>query len=147
MNKKIIQHFFLPTFRRRLLYMEACFFLLTWHVIGKVLPLEWYKRFFGKRVNQTPMLTNSTPSPAALKISYTIIRSAQIVPWRPVCYPQALAAKSMLKLRGLNSVLYFGAASGNSQRLIKLHCWIAHRGVILTGKKGHKAYKVIQIYT
>ena len=145
MKKKSVKHFFSLSFLRKALYLEAVFFLLVWHILSKILPLSWYKRFFGKRTNETSTPVDPLPSPIALKISYVVNLSAQLVPWKPVCYPQALAAKSMLQIRGLDSLLYFGA-KGDNQKLIKLHCWINHRGHILTGKRGHKSYTVIQIY-
>lgn len=111
------------------------------------MPLKWYKGFFGKRLREAPEQTPASPSETALKISHCVNISARAVPWRPVCYPQALAAKSMLKLRGLDSTLFFGAAYEGADHPIKLHCWITHQGTILTGKRGHEDYTVIQVYS
>lgn len=147
MKKRSLWHFFSLNFRRKLLYVEALFFLLFWHIIGKILPLNWYKRFFGKRVEQAPPAIHTASSTTAMKIGYVINQSARMAPWKPVCYPQALAAKSMLRNRRLGSTLYFGAASGGNTKLVKLHCWLAHQDTIITGKRGHEDYKVIQVYS
>lgn len=127
--------------------MEAIFLLLFWHIVGKLLPLNWYKRFFGKRIPEVKTPEDLTPTPVALKISHTIYVAAWFLPWTPSCYPQALAAKSMLKRRRVSSLLYFGAATGDGKQVVKLHCWISHHGTILTGKAGHEDYKVIQVYS
>jgi hypothetical protein len=57
-----------------------------------------------------------------------------------------LAAKSMLRNRKMASTLYFGAAIGGNEKLVRLHCWLAHQDTIITGKRGHQDYKVIQVY-
>lgn len=147
MKKRRFRRFFSLNFRRKLLYFEALSFLLFWHIIGKVLPLFWYKRFFGKRVEHAPPTIHAAPSTTAMKIGYVINQSARMAPWKPVCYPQALAAKSMLRNRRLGSTLYFGAASGGNTKLVKLHCWLAHQDTIIIGKRGHEDYKVIQVYS
>jgi hypothetical protein len=146
MKKRSLRHFFSLTIKRKLLYFEALFFLLYWHVIGRILPLTWYKRFFGKRIKQAPPITHRPPSVTAMKIGYVVYHSAQMAPWKPVCYPQALAAKSMLRNRKMASTLYFGAAIGGNEKLVRLHCWLAHQDTIITGKRGHQDYKVIQVY-
>jgi len=147
MKKRIIKRFLSLPFKRKMLYVEAYSFLLFWHVVGKLMPLGWYKSFFGKRLQDAPEQTLSSPSKTALKISHCVNVSAKAAPWKPVCYPQALTARSMLKLRGMNSTLYFGALYQGGEGLVKLHCWTVHRGAILTGKRGHEDYKVIQIYS
>ena len=59
-------------------------------------------------------------------------RSARYVPFKAVCLPQAMAARVMLKRRGVSSVLHFGAARGQDKPL-DAHAWLDAAGVDVTG--------------
>src|SRR5882672_119089 len=47
-------------------------------------------------------------------IGWAVTRSARYVPFKAVCLPQAMAARVMLKRRGVFSVLHFGAAKNTT---------------------------------
>jgi hypothetical protein len=49
-----------------------------------------------------------------------------------VCLPQAMAARVMLKRRGVSSVMHFGAARGEDKPL-DAHAWLDAAGVEVTG--------------
>ena len=59
-------------------------------------------------------------------------RSARYVPFKAVCLPQAMAARVMLKRRGVPSVMHFGAARGDDKPL-DAHAWLDAAGVEVTG--------------
>ena len=59
-------------------------------------------------------------------------RAARHVPFRAVCLPQAIAAKAMLRRRGINSVLHFGVAKRSDQSL-DAHAWLDAAGIAVTG--------------
>jgi hypothetical protein len=44
--------------------------------------------------------------------SWAVTRAARYVPFKAACLPQAMAARVMLKRRGVASVLHFGAGKG-----------------------------------
>ena len=48
-------------------------------------------------------------------IGWAVTRAARYVPFKAVCLPQAMAARVMLKRRGIGSVMHFGAAKGNGK--------------------------------
>ena len=59
-------------------------------------------------------------------------RAARYVPFKAVCLPQAMAARVMLKRRGVKSVMHFGAAKGTDKPL-DAHAWLDAAGVEVTG--------------
>jgi hypothetical protein len=68
----------------------------------------------------------------AQDIGWAVTRSARYVPFKAVCLPQAMAARVMLKRRGVSSVLHFGAARGQDKPL-DAHAWLDAAGVDVTG--------------
>lgn len=63
--------------------------------------------------------------------------AARHVPFNAVCLPQAMAARIMLKRRGVDSVLHFGARIGQNKigpdKPIDAHAWLDAAGVEVTG--------------
>lgn len=68
----------------------------------------------------------------AEEIGWAVTRSAHYLPFGAVCLPQAMAARVMLKRRGVASVLHFGAAKGQETPL-DAHAWLDAAGVQVTG--------------
>jgi len=79
----------------------------------------------------------SSPAPAghsrhAERIGWAVTRAARYVPFRAVCLPQAMAARIMLRRRGIRSVLHFGAAK-RGREPFETHAWLDAAGVEVTG--------------
>ncbi len=68
----------------------------------------------------------------AEEIGWAVTRAARHVPFKAVCLPQAMAARVMLKRRGVASVMHFGAARGQEKPL-DAHAWLDAAGVEVTG--------------
>lgn len=68
----------------------------------------------------------------AEEISRAVTQAARHVPFRAVCLPQAMAARAMLRRRGVRGVIHFGAARGVQNRL-EAHAWVDAAGIKVTG--------------
>jgi Transglutaminase-like superfamily len=68
----------------------------------------------------------------AAEVGWAVTRAARHVPFNAVCRPQAMAARVMLKRRGVDSVLHFGARIGQDKP-IDAHAWLDAAGVEVTG--------------
>lgn len=105
----------------RALIVEAAFWLGAARVAVVVLPFRAIARWLG-----VPMASSSEPSPAdaliARRIGGAVARAAHHVPWKAVCLPQAIAAKAMLRRRGIGATLHFGV-SKQGERL-GAHAWL-----------------------
>ncbi|MGA8495784.1 MAG: lasso peptide biosynthesis B2 protein [Xanthobacteraceae bacterium] len=73
----------------------------------------------------------------AEEVGWAVTRAARHVPFNAVCLPQAMAARIMLKRRGVDSVLHFGARIGQGRsgqdKPIDAHAWLDAAGVEVTG--------------
>ncbi|PXA93029.1 lasso peptide biosynthesis B2 protein [Nostoc sp. 3335mG] len=68
----------------------------------------------------------------ARQIGWAVTRAAAHVPFEAVCLPQAMAAHAMLKRRGIDSAVHFGARR-STDKPIDAHAWLDAAGVEVTG--------------
>jgi hypothetical protein len=125
--------------RRRALLAEAVACLLAARLALIVMPFPRLARRLGTFVPPTDprampakMATADEQAPLAQEIGWAVTRAARYVPFRAVCLPQAMAARVMLRRRGVPSVMHFGAAKGTAKPL-DAHAWLDAAGVEVTG--------------
>lgn len=76
----------------------------------------------------------------------SIHRAIRFTLYKSVCYDQALAAKIMLKRRGLAATLYFGLAKDERDTMIA-HAWVRCGNKIVTGKAGMERFTVVACFS
>jgi hypothetical protein len=125
--------------RRRVLLAEAVPCLLAARLALIFIPFPSLARHLGTFVPPTDprALRVKTASAdgqmlVAEDIGWAVTRAARYVPFRAVCLPQAMAARVMLRRRGIDSVMHFGAAKGTDKPL-DAHAWLDAAGVEVTG--------------
>jgi hypothetical protein len=87
-------------------------------------------------------------SPSVGRVGGAIQAVAGHTPWRSKCLEQAIAAKAMLRRRGVQNTLYLGVAldaSGPHRRIIA-HAWVRSGTVHVTGGAGVDDYAVVASY-
>ena len=69
------------------------------------------------------------------RISEAVKRAAKNIPVHAVCIQQAIAAKMMLRRRGIPCVMHFGVARGlpDSGDALRAHAWLQTANVEITG--------------
>jgi hypothetical protein len=124
---------------RRALLVEAALWLLLARLALAFVSFPLLARRLGAfvsptdtRVAQGRSGTRQEHVLVAREIGWAMTRAARHVPYRAVCLPQAMAARIMLRRRGVPSVVHFGAAKGMGQRL-DTHAWLDAAGVEVTG--------------
>jgi hypothetical protein len=125
--------------RRRGLLIEAALWLLLARLALLAVPFPRLARRLGAFVPPTDArvaLAGRSASPQharlAEEIGWATTRAARHVPFKAVCLPQAMAARVMLRRRGVASVMHFGAAKGR-EKPIDAHAWLDAAGVNVTG--------------
>lgn len=125
--------------RARALLVEAAAALLVARLALVLVPFPRLAARFGtfmKPAEAAALMQRSAPSPAdarlAQEIGWAVTRAARYVPFKAVCLPQAMAARTMLRRRGVGSVMHFGAARGKEKPL-EAHAWLDAAGVEVTG--------------
>ena len=125
--------------RRRALVVEAVACLVAARLALIIIPFSRLARGFGMfvppadpRVLKVRTAPSQDQTRLAEEIGWAVTRAARYVPFRAVCLPQAMAARVMLKRRGVKSVMHFGAAKGQDKPL-DAHAWVDAVGVEVTG--------------
>lgn len=113
------------TWAHRLLVLEAMLALVP---AGAAVRLVGFQRLVKSR------LSPLRPRRAVEARWYaSAVRSARTwVPWSAVCFESALALRTLLRRRGIPSVLHYGIAR-DGDAAIKAHVWLSVDGVTLIG--------------
>jgi len=124
---------------RRALVVESVVWLLLARLALILIPFPWLAWWLGTfvppndaRALQARNRNSQDQALYAEDIGWAVTRAARYVPFKAVCLPQAMAARIMLKRRGVASVLHFGAGKGQDKPL-DAHAWLDAAGVEVTG--------------
>ena len=138
--------------RRRALLVEAVAGLLAARLALIFVP---FPRLAGRigtvvpptdpRAAQAKALMTDRETLLAEDIGWAVTRAARYVPFDAVCLPQAMAARVMLRRRGVASVMHFGAARGDNSPL-DTHAWLDAAGVEVTGYPVAKGFAEIACF-
>jgi hypothetical protein len=93
----------------------------------------------------SPLNLEVTPSELLDRISWSVATASRQLPWDCSCLAQAVAAKAMLRWRGVPSTLYLGVAK-DSHSSLKAHAWLRCGDRILTGWQGMGKFTVIATF-
>ena len=94
--------------------------LFSWHLL---------LRLSGARIEPALSDLNPVLLPKARAVGDAVAVAARLLPWKPLCLPQALVAACMLRLRGRRSVLCLGVRREGES--IGAHAWL-----VLPGQDG-----------
>jgi hypothetical protein len=127
--------------RRRLLSVEATVWLFLARMALLVVPFPRIARHLGEfvaptdaRARQLPTYVSPEHILLAKEIGWAVTRAARYLPFEAVCLPQAIAARTMLRRRGIGSVLHFGVATlKDADRHLHAHAWLDAGGIEITG--------------
>lgn len=127
----------LSAWPRRGLIAEACLNLLAAQIRLRLLPLK--HQGVGNMTNAMAPSpaeafagANETERQAARDIGWAVTRVAAYSPFPALCLAQALAARAMLRRRGIGSIMRFGVARPDAAGF-EAHAWLEAAGVEVTG--------------
>ncbi len=125
------------------LFIEAWLWLGLSRLAILVIPFRWIAPFLGQTMVET--LYSAPASPLALQISWAVRAGSRYTPWESKCLAQAMAAKRMLKRRGLDSTLYLGL-SKDGKNMLSAHAWLRCGDRILTGGPIHRQFTQVAAF-
>jgi hypothetical protein len=79
------------------------------------------------------------------RIGRAVVTMSRHTPWESQCLVQAIAAKMMLRRRGVPSTLYLGVTKDDATGL-SAHAWVRSGDVVLTGAAGRERFTVIATF-
>lgn len=106
----------------RKLLVEATIALALASLTISVLPFRLIARLAAYPTPKT-VPPDATRDLVCERVRWAILVSASHAPWKPLCFPQGLAAQWMLRRRNVPSVLYYGAAA-NAGAGLTAHVWV-----------------------
>lgn len=122
-----------------LLTEASCFLVLAGTVI-RFLPFRRVLATAGRTPGVPP------PDPSArenigARVGWAVRASAARLPWRPLCFPQGLAAQWMLRRRGIDSTFYYGGQVCDGD--VRAHVWVADGDVPIVGGRVDGSMQVL----
>ena len=131
---------------RRLLLWEALIALGLARLGMAFLSFRRIAGWLGTPGTETPLNATAEHVEVATDIGWAVGCLARRVPWDSRCLAQALAATWMLRRRGLESTLSFGADPGKSREFVA-HAWLRFGPCLVTGGPGRERFKTIASLT
>ena len=127
---------------KRLLLWEALIALALARFGLAFFPFRRIALWLGTPATEIPLNATAEQVEVAIEIGWAVGCLARRVPWDSRCLPQALAATWMLRRRGLEPTLTFGAELGKSQEFVA-HTWLRFGPCLVTGGAGHERFKTL----
>jgi|WetSurMetagenome_2_1015567.scaffolds.fasta_scaffold00105_25 hypothetical protein len=132
----------------RFLLVEAFLLLGAARLAVLMLPFRWLAKSLGEHMKETDMQLPPADLRSARMIGAAVKSAANYTPWKSVCLPQAVAAKWMIKRRGIPGTLYLGVMKdGIKPEKLAAHAWLRCGHIILTGARGHRQYTVVSAFS
>jgi hypothetical protein len=129
----------------RILFVEAGFWLGVARLALLTLPFRWIKRGWGEPQALSAEKFQGTPPELLERVSWAVATASRHLPWDCLCLAQAMAAKAMLKRRGVSSTLYLGVAKDGAAQP-QGHAWLTCGEQVLTGQQGMGEFTVIATF-
>jgi hypothetical protein len=134
----------LPGSRRRLLE-EALLALLIARGAMALLPFRRIAAWLGTPGTESSAKATDEEICTAQEVSWAVGVVARRVPWDGRCLAQALAAMGMLRRRGLEGTVCFGASQSESAGF-DAHAWLRLGSYVVTGGPGHQRFKAFTTF-
>jgi hypothetical protein len=97
----------------------------------------------GRHMAESPPAEDDRTLKQAESIRWAVETAARVLPWKPVCLPQALAGTAMLRRRRIASTLYLGVDPG---RGLDAHAWVRVGTLIVTGGPLETRFSVVSTF-
>lgn len=125
----------------KFILLEALLWLGIARASVLTLPFRWLVRVLRQQSGVTPNADDPATLPTRKRVAWAIAAISKRTPWDSNCLAQALAAKIMLRRRGMASTLYLGVAKAKEGGL-DAHAWVRSGNLILTGGYDLSRYAV-----
>lgn len=140
--RRLFRFLRLPPADRRLL-LEAVGALVWAGMTLRLLPFARLSRKLGRHMAESPPEELPVQTAKAAKVRWAVELAARVLPWKPVCLPQAFAATRMLRRRGIASTFYLGIDPAADY---DAHAWVRVGGEIVTGGPSPERFSVVSSF-
>ena len=119
----------LPLREQRLL-LEAVVYLALATLRLRTVAFARLAPRLGRHMSESPASEDTAVLERARSVRWAVETAARNLPWKPVCFPQAVAATMMLRRRRIASTLYLGV---DPERGLDAHAWVRVGALIVAG--------------
>jgi hypothetical protein len=128
------------------LWKEALIWLGVCRLAVLLLPFRWIAPYLGRAMVESPYEETPATQAQVQHISSAIHIMSRYTPWNSNCLAQAIAARVLLRRRGLLGTLYLGV-NHDANHALQAHAWVRSGTVIVTGAPEHQHYTVVALFT
>jgi hypothetical protein len=89
--------------------------------------------------------TNTYKPSETNRVKHSLRRVKAYAFWPTTCYTEAIAARIILKRKGIQSQIYFGVRKDDNKKMLA-HAWTKVKDDIITGNGKLDLFKVIYIF-
>ena len=111
------------------LFLRAVFWLSVARIRLAVTP---FRRLVERLAEQNGAHVAEADPEYAERVGYAVRAAAVAVPWRSDCFPQAIAAQSLLGTQGYATTIHLGVENAGADDIAG-HAWLTCGGVVVTG--------------
>jgi hypothetical protein len=129
--------------RERQALIEAALALGLASLLVRTVGFSWIARRLGRHMEKGPSAAKPESVSEAARVGWAVDTAARVLPWKPVCLPQAIAATLLLKRRGIVSTLYLGV---DPTRALDAHAWVRVGEVTVTGGPVDQRFAVVSTF-
>jgi hypothetical protein len=130
---------------RKALLAEALAALALAQMAMFFIPFRRIARWLGTAGAESPAEVPEWEARIAKEIGWAVGALGRRVPWDGRCLAQALAATWMLRRRGMEGTVSFGARKGERAGF-DAHAWLRVGSLMVTGGPGHESFKIFTTF-
>jgi hypothetical protein len=121
--------------------------LVLARLVISVFPLRRIMRHLGTPMVETPSAgVGPTELRYARRVAWCIEKLSPHTPTESNCYPQALAARVLLRGKGIPSTVYYGAAFEPGGHALETHVWVRCGSLIVTGGRAGRRFRPLTYF-
>ena len=114
------------------MFVRAVWWLLVARLMLMLIP---FRRLSRRLASSRPMNSRKPDPDFVRRVGVAVARAANNVPWRSDCFPQTVAARTLLRRRGYRSTIHFGVEREGEDEL-NAHAWLTCGNMTVTGGSG-----------
>jgi len=135
----------------KVLGLTALVWCLLWpaRLLVMLFPLRQLARFYGRDHGTEISIPEASSAEmiSARNIGRAIALAARYSPSSANCYPQALVARLLLRVRKAPHGLFFGLRRDAQAEIIEAHAWVMVGEVPVSGGDSFDSYTVVRCFT
>ena len=128
----------------RFLFVEAMLRLFFARVLVVALPFRILSRRLSAHMRESTSVHDAAHEPLLRRVRWAIAAASRRAPWRCKCLEQGVAAKMMLRKRGVANTLYMGLARADAA--VEAHAWLRSGATYVTGGAGRERFTVVSTF-